>query len=596
MGNALGPSSALSLGQPLIAFGSAVAAAGCVYGGQAAGFPLGGLVGAAAVAALGGIAARSLSAGLAPVRDALSRLAEGQDAGVSTLPEKGEAGEWARALAALQDKAADAARIRAALDQGRSAVMICDAQGQVVYASKALLRFFGEAQDDFRLAFPGCSAKDMLGRVMERVGTEPGARRGDAVELPLGRRTVKLMLTPLDLSGKPATSVEWLELSGDRAMTQALREMAAAVAEGDFSKRLPQGGPPALAEAAETVNLVAATAEEALAAIADTVAGAAEGDLTRRMGGRYRGQLATLQGDLNTALERIAGALQAVQAGADEAAWSIDRVAGTVEDLAGRTGQGVAALGEASASAAEVATSVRVSASRSREAADLAEQTMGAAEQGQGVVTQAVGAIERIETSSAKISDIVGVIDEIAFQTNLLALNAAVEAARAGDAGKGFAVVASEVRALAQRSAQAAKDIKGLIATSNGQVGEGVRLVRGTGEALGRIVAAVGKVSATVAEISSQAADQGRGVEAMNRKVLGIDGELRESAAAAGESAQAVAALADQIARLQQAAAGFLTAPQGIAAAQPRSPAPATGTAPRRLASHGRFAPLRAGM
>ncbi|SIQ28431.1 methyl-accepting chemotaxis protein [Bosea sp. TND4EK4] len=598
MGNALGPLSPLSISQPLNAAGSALLAAGCVYAGNAAGLPAGGVAAAALVAGFGSLAAWLATRRIKPLREALVRLAEGQPGPMPAPSQSGEAGELARALASLSGKTTDAARIRAALDQGRSAVMICDAKGHVVYASKALLRFFAEAQDDFRAAFPGCSAKDMLGRVMERIGAEHRARSGEAVEIALGRRTVRLVLTALEQDGSQATAVEWQELSGDRAFSLALREMAAAAAEGDFSKRLPVSPGSGFSEAAEALNAVAACAEEALHDIATAAERLACGDMTGRMTGRYSGALATLQADLNEALDRIALTLETVRAAADEAAWSADRVAGSVEDLAGRTGQGAGMLGEATVSAGEVAASVRSSAARSREAADLAGATMGAAEHGQGVVAQAVGAIERIETSSSRISDIVGVIDEIAFQTNLLALNAAVEAARAGDAGKGFAVVASEVRALAQRSAQAAKDIKGLIATSNGQVGEGVRLVRDTGEALGRIVGAVGKVSAMVADISTATAEQGRSVEAMSRKVGQIDGELHESVELARQSAEATAALGDQIARLQQAVAGFTTAAaQPMRPAQERQPIAATAFNPaqRRVAAGGRPAPLRAG-
>jgi methyl-accepting chemotaxis protein len=597
MGNALGPLSPLSVSQPLTAAGSALLAAACVYGGNAAGLPAGGAVAAALVAGAGGLSAWLATRRFTPLRAALSRLAEGQPGQMPALPESGEAGEFARAFASLAEKTAEAARIRAALDKGRSAVMICDASGHVVYASKALLRFFAEAQDDFRAAFPGCSAKDMLGRVMERIGSDHRARRDEAVEITLGRRTVRLVLTLLEQDGSHATAVEWLELSGDRAFSLALREIADAAADGDFSKRLPVLPGAGSSEAAETLNAVTAAADEAFHDIAAAAERLARGDMTGRMTGHYRGPLAALQADLNEALDGIALALDAVRATADEAAWAADRVAGSAEDLAGRTGQGAAMLGEAAMSAGEVAASVRGSAARSRDAAGLASETMGAAEHGQGVVAQAVGAIERIETSSSRISDIVGVIDEIAFQTNLLALNAAVEAARAGDAGKGFAVVASEVRALAQRSAQAAKDIKGLIATSNGQVGEGVRLVRDTGEALGRIVGAVGKVSAMVAEISAATAEQGRSVDAMSRKVGQIDGELHEGADLARQSAEAAATLGDQIARLQQAVAGFTTAAPPARAVPDRQPAagPSFNAAPRRIVAGGRPVPLRAG-
>jgi methyl-accepting chemotaxis protein len=224
---------------------------------------------------------------------------------------------------------------------------------------------------------------------------------------------------------------------------------------------------------------------------------------------------------------------------------------------------------------------------------------MSVAKLGQGVVTRAVDAIGRIESSSVKISEIVGVIDEIAFQTNLLALNAAVEAARAGEAGKGFAVVASEVRSLAQRSAQAAKDIKGLIASSNGQVAEGVGFVRETGKALERIVAAAGKVSTTVSEISTATAEQAQGASEMGRSVAKMDKGVRQNADLAERSAAAAVDLADQAAALHayieafsggHAAAGGTLPPRRStppAAVQPQRAIPQPQH--RRVAAGGRM-------
>jgi methyl-accepting chemotaxis protein len=162
-----------------------------------------------------------------------------------------------------------------------------------------------------------------------------------------------------------------------------------------------------------------------------------------------------------------------------------------------------------------------------------------------------------MEQSSARIAEIVPVIDGIAFQTNLLALNAAVEAARAGEAGKGFAVVASEVRTLAQRSATAAKDIKGVIANSNAQVAEGVRLVRRTGETLGQIVTAVEQVSATVSEISQASAGQAGDIAAMSRSVAAMDQATQQNAALAEQSAGAAASLAEQTQALRELADVF---------------------------------------
>ncbi|MGX5734928.1 methyl-accepting chemotaxis protein, partial [Bosea thiooxidans] len=165
----------------------------------------------------------------------------------------------------------------------------------------------------------------------------------------------------------------------------------------------------------------------------------------------------------------------------------------------------------------------------------------------------------RIETASQKISDIIRVIDDIAFQTNLLALNAAVEAARAGDAGKGFAVVASEVRTLAQRSGEAAKDISGLISSSNAEVTEGVKLVRQAGESLTRILEASQKVSATIADISTASGEQANGIDEMSQAVAHLDEMTQQNAALAEESAASAASLSGRIGQLNDLVATFRT-------------------------------------
>jgi methyl-accepting chemotaxis protein len=165
--------------------------------------------------------------------------------------------------------------------------------------------------------------------------------------------------------------------------------------------------------------------------------------------------------------------------------------------------------------------------------------------------------MSRIETASQKISDITGVIDEIAFQTNLLALNAAVEAARAGDAGKGFAVVASEVRTLAQRSSEAAKEITALITASVSEVNQGVHLVRSAGDALSKIVHASQKVTATVTEISTAATEQANGIDEMSQTVAHMDEMTQQNAALAEESAASAASLSEQIERLNDLVAAF---------------------------------------
>ena len=248
-----------------------------------------------------------------------------------------------------------------------------------------------------------------------------------------------------------------------------------------------------------------------------------------------------------------------IQTTAEDVGSAAREIASGANDLSRRTEEQASSLEETAATTEELAASVKASAQSSRQAVDLAEQAMAVASDGGGIVREAVEAMARIEQASQKISDITSVIDEIAFQTNLLALNAAVEAARAGDAGKGFAVVASEVRTLAQRSSEAAKDITGLINASAAEVAQGVKLVRGAGEALEKIVQASQKVAATVGEISAAAGEQANGIDEMSQAVAHMDEMTQQNAALAEQSAASAGSLTTQIQKLEELVGGFRT-------------------------------------
>lgn len=609
MGSVPGPLSRLSFKLPLMLVSTALAAAGTA-GAFAYHVALGRLDPAAQLGLGAGglclaglaawVAARRIQRPIAAMRDAVGRLASGEEAAIPGLDRGDEIGDLARALKTMHDSGVEAARIRAALDGCRTNVMVCDGEGRVVYVNNSLLRFFGEAQEDFRVAFPGCSAKDMLGRVMESIQGQAGSRQGQqqAIRFALGRRTVSLSLSPvMHADGRRlGTAVEWLELTDELAAAAEVAEMVAAAVEGDFSRRVPLAGKPdALQRIAEGMNEINALVESAVGEFATVADGLAAGDLTQRMTGTYRGRLGELKSSLNTALVHLGETVAMIQGRAGNVARAATEIDSGAGELAERTEQTAANLEETAATTEQLAASVKHSASRSREATELANEAMGVAQDGKDVVAQAVSAIERIETSSVRISEIVSVIDDIAFQTNLLALNAAVEAARAGDAGRGFAVVASEVRALAQRSGQAAKDIKGLIVSSNEQVGEGVRFVRSTGDALERIVAAAGKVSTTVVEISQAAAEQAHGIEEMSRAVAHMDETTQQNAALAEQSATSATDLMAEIGALRTLVSFFRAddtfradaapVPHRTAAAEPvRLPRQAAAAAPVRPA------------
>jgi methyl-accepting chemotaxis protein len=277
------------------------------------------------------------------------------------------------------------------------------------------------------------------------------------------------------------------------------------------------------------------------------------GDLLFRLTEAFSADYEKLRGDFNAAMEKLQVTMQAIATNTQGVRSGAEEITQASDDLSRRTEQQAASLEETAAALDEITATVRRTAEVANEARDLVSTSKTDAERSGEVVRQTVGAMDGIETSSKQIANIIGVIDEIAFQTNLLALNAGVEAARAGDAGRGFAVVATEVRALAQRSADAAKEIKTLISASTQQVDTGVKLVSETGQALGRIVAQVSQLNGLVVELAASAKEQSTGLGEVNAAVNQMDQVTQQNAAMVEQSTAASHSLsgeAQELARL----------------------------------------------
>jgi methyl-accepting chemotaxis protein len=330
-----------------------------------------------------------------------------------------------------------------------------------------------------------------------------------------------------------------------------------------------------------------------VAAIGTGLARLAEGDLGYRLMQAFPGEYRKLQDDFNGAVETLQETMRTIIARTHGINTGTREISGAASELAKRTEQQAAALEETAAALDEITATVRKTAEGANHAREVVSTAKADAERSGEVVGRAVQAMTGIEQSAGQIANIIGVIDEIAFQTNLLALNAGVEAARAGEAGKGFAVVASEVRALAQRSADAAKEIKALITASTTQVASGVDLVGETGKALTRIAAQVADINGVVADIAASAKEQATGLAEVNTAVNQMDQMTQQNAAMVEQSTAASHALSQEAEELSGLVGRFNVggpanvAPLRPAAARPRPAQNATVTPLRPVRTGG---------
>ena len=362
------------------------------------------------------------------------------------------------------------------------------------------------------------------------------------------------------LPGEKAVITETMDACKARlaAINGDIKRLAAAAATGDFSQRgEAESYQYDFREMIEGLNRLMETTEGNLAEVSALLKSIARGDLTARMDGEFHGVFATMRDDANATVARLTDIVGGIQ----DASGSINAAAGEIAagnlDLSRRTEQQAANLEETAASMEELTSTVRQNADSAREANQLAMGAASVALQGGEVVGKVVATMSDIQQSSRRIADIISVIDGIAFQTNILALNAAVEAARAGEQGRGFAVVASEVRTLAQRSANAAKEIKGLIEASVDKVAEGSTLVDQAGTTMSDIVASVQRVTNIMAEISAASQEQSIGIEQVNQTITHMDEATQQNAALVEEASAAATSMADQARALAESVAVF---------------------------------------
>ena len=405
---------------------------------------------------------------------------------------------------------------------------------------------------------------------------------GDALKIMQRYSVGDLSLDMPKLPGEKANLTETMDATKANlsAINGEIKRLAMAASSGDFSQRGDVDKYQYdFRDMIDGLNQLMETTDGNLAEVSELLQAIARGDLTARMEGDFHGVFARMRDDANATVAQLTDIVGRIQ----DASTSINTAAGEIasgnSDLSRRTEQQAANLEETAASMEELTSTVRQNAESARQANQLAQGAAGVASQGGEVVGKVVTTMRDIEQSSKKIADIISVIDGIAFQTNILALNAAVEAARAGEQGRGFAVVASEVRTLAQRSANAAKEIKGLIETSVDKVADGSKLVNQAGATMGEIVASVQRVTDIMSEISAASQEQSAGIEQVNQTITQMDETTQQNAALVEEASAAARSMEEQAQALSESVSVFKLhahAAPVAAARQPARPAPAT--------------------
>ena len=517
---------------------------------------------------IGVVAANRIAASIVTpvtgIRRVMADLTDGKlSVSVPHTGQQDELGDMARAVAAFKDEAVEALRSRIALERVSANIMMADTDGRILYANDSIMAMFRNAEADLRSSLPGFDANRLVGRNFDVFHRDPSHQRRLLADLKqthrgwarTGGRTFQVIANPVvsRQGEKLGTVIEWRDLTEELAIEAEISAMVENAVRGDFSHRIALDGKTGFFRlVSEGINRLSENVAAVTEELASVLEALSQGDLTRRIDQQYEGVFQRLKDDFNGTVSHLSEIVRRIDHAAGSIAIASREVAEGSLDLSERTEQQASSLEETAASMEQLAATVRSNADNAQQVNGYATEARTAASRGGEVATSAVEAMRRIEQSSQRIADIIGVIDEIAFQTNLLALNAAVEAARAGDAGRGFAVVAQEVRQLAQRSAQASKEIKSLILDSGGQVRKGVGLVRSAGSALTEIVSGIGRVADLVSEIARATAEQASGLDEVNIAIAQMDEMTQKNAALVEESTAAARSLEDQADQLRQ--------------------------------------------
>lgn len=442
----------------------------------------------------------------------------------------------------------NATRIESALNAASSNIMVADKNRNIIFMNEAVTDMLKKAEPVLQKALPNFDANNLLNQsidvfhqnphhqqqLLETLTTTYNAR------IQVAEASIDLIVDPIfnDQKERIGTVVEWKNITEQLAIESTIERMVQNASKGLLTDRIDTKGMEGFTlNLSNNINMLVNSFSILVKDISSIINQMAEGDLTKRMNGEYEGETLAMKTAINAALDKIEQTLSEVKHGSIEVGHMAVEVSKASDDLSSRTQSQAASLEQTAASMEELTATVQQSNTTTHQANDLVSEAASQAETGIGVMQSTHEAMQGITDVSHKIGEITSTIDSIAFQTNLLALNAAVEAARAGDHGRGFAVVAGEVRTLAQRSAEASKEISALIDTAIRQISKGTEQVDRTNSMFEEMVVKIQSVNELIKGIVSTTEQQTQGIEQINTAVTTLDAGTQQNAALVEELA-----------------------------------------------------------
>ncbi len=471
-------------------------------------------------------------------------------------------------LTEVYEKERRTKRILESLNCTTTNVMIADNERKIIYLNDSVKQMLRECESDFRRTLPHFDSTKVLNNSMDIFHQNmahqsmllENLKQTHEAQIRVGNRHFRLIANPIfaEDGERIGTVTEWLDRTREVIAEEEIENMVQSALSGDFTYRVNESDKKGfLLELAKGLNSLVSITEKGLNDISEVLLAFANGDLTKRIDNEYNGTFHDLKVYCNQSSENLAAMIQGIREAAETINMASAEIAQGNVDLSSRTEEQASSLEQTASSMDEITGTVRLNAQNAEKANLLSSDASSVAYHGGDLIQQMVNAMADINDSAQKIANIITVIDSLAFQTNILALNAAVEAARAGEQGRGFAVVASEVRTLAQRSAEAAKDIKGLISASVERVDEGNKLVHESGETMKEIVLAIQKVNDLMSDIASASNEQAISIDEISNAISQMDEMTQQNAALVEEAAASSESLRSQSDLLTQSVFSF---------------------------------------